>query len=273
MKQQKNEFKIVFISFGVIALVVVLMFIKSNLKQQDLEEKNILETQEVVDKMKDAKSITAENLLQRINSEEKINLIDIRSSNEFKKEHLLDSINISIDVIKENIDKFEKNETYILIDNSDSLEVMNLVSSDFKEKNIVNTYYLKGGLSKWKENFYPTISEGDPNSMVDQSKIKYINTDELKSLMENKKNLLIIDVRGKESYNTEKIPGSVNIPLDELERRVKEITIGKKVILYDDDSFTAFKAGVRLFDLGKFNVFTLSEGFIKWKEKNYPIEK
>jgi len=273
MKKQKNEFKIVIISFGIIALVVILMFFKINLKEKNTEQKNVLETQKEVDKIKSAKSINAAELLQRIQSKENITIIDIRSADEFEKEHLINSINLSSATINENISKLDKSLTYVLIDNTNTLEVMDLVSSSFAEKDIVNAYYLNTGLAGWKNNFYPTVSAGNPESIIDQSKINYINTDELKALIEKEKNLLIIDVRDKNSFNTERIPKSINIALSDIEKKIKEIPIGKQVIVYDDNSFLAFSAAVRLFDLGRKRTFTLSDGFIKWKEKNYPIEK
>jgi rhodanese-related sulfurtransferase len=58
-----------------------------------------------------------------------------------------------------------------------------------------------------------------------------------------------------------------------LEKRKKDIPIGKKIVLYDNDGLGAFKAGVRLFDMGFFNTFTLSDGLDAWKKKNYELVK
>jgi len=268
-----KNFKAMLIGFVLIAGIIILMLYKFDREEKLSAQENILEVEKALDLTKSARSIDSAELLAKINQQEKIILLDIRTAEEFKKEHLLNSINIPQDIFEENISKLKKELTYVLIDNTNTLEVLNLVGATLPKSGVKNVYYLDGGFNKWKNSFYSTISEGDPNSLSDQAKVTYITSDKLKETLSQEKNLFIIDVRGQKSFNAEHIPNAINIYVDEIEKRIGEVPYGKKIIIYDDDTLLAFKAAVRLFDLGKINIFTLSDGFGKWKEKKYPTEK
>ncbi len=48
----------------------------------------------------------------------------------------------------------------------------------------------------------------------------------------DKGNAVFIDTRGEESYNVEHVKGSLNIPLNSMETRYKELPKDKKIIAY-----------------------------------------
>lgn len=52
-------------------------------------------------------------------------------------------------------------------------------------------------------------------------KVPSISPDDLKKVMENNHNILIIDVREKREYESGHIPGAVHVPLRQLERLKK----------------------------------------------------
>ena len=90
--------------------------------------------------------------------------------------------------------------------------------------------------------------------------------------MTKETNLVFIDLRNEKDFQIRHLTGARNIFLESLEEKNKEIPLGKKIILYDKDSFGSFKGAVRLFDLGIFNVSALSDGFETLKEKGFSIE-
>lgn len=272
MEKNKNLTAIT-IGLILIILVVSVTFIKFNRKEKLIKQENIEEIEKIATETKEAKSIDAKTLLTKMGGEEKITLIDIRSSQEFQKEHLQKSTNIPFDTFEENLSQLDKNFNYIFIDATNSVEIINLVGIFLPKNGFKNVYYLEGGFNGWKNTFYPTVSAGYPNSLTDQAKISYIDSVKLKEFLDVEKNVFIIDVRGKNDYDTEHIPKAINIFVDDIEKKIKEIPLGKKIIIYDADTISAFQASVRLFDLGKMNVLTLSDGFGKWKEKGFPIEK
>lgn len=218
--------------------------------------------------------ISADDLLNKMHGKIPVIVIDVRGNDDFQKEHILDSQNIPLDSFGAAFDALDKSRDYAIVDsgvdNSGLFIARSLAGAQSWVKNI---YYLAGGFSAWKNEANPTVSAGNPNSFIDQSKVSYINSEQLKSSMQGENNLFLLDVRKSEAYADEHIPGAVNIFLDNLEKKRREIPLGKKIILYDNDGLWAFQAAVRLFDMGTLNVYALSDGFNAWKQKNYPVAK
>lgn len=64
--------------------------------------------------------------------------------------------------------------------------------------------------------------------------ISRITKEELKTKLDKKEELVIIDVRTDEAYNVnkQKIKGAIHIPLNELEKNINNIPKGKEIITY-----------------------------------------
>jgi 3-mercaptopyruvate sulfurtransferase SseA len=60
--------------------------------------------------------------------------------------------------------------------------------------------------------------------------IERVTVDELKKLMASDK-VLVLDVRGAEAYKDAHIPGSVSIPLADIEKHLDELKSAKKAIV------------------------------------------
>jgi len=214
--------------------------------------------------------ISAEELLSKINSQELVSLIDIRDEVSFKKEHLLDSQSMLPPDLESFLASFDRNKKYVLIGN-DGQDALEVITRLFSEDNYSNINYLTGGFSGWKQALGSTVNEGDPNSFTDQSKVSYIKSEDLKALLEKESNLLVIDLRKNATFQDGHIEGSMNIFLDDLEKKRAEILPGKKIILTDNNGLWAFQGAVRLFDMGIFNVLALSDGLDGWKSKGFEI--
>jgi len=91
--------------------------------------------------------------------------------------------------------------------------------------------------------------------------------------MDEKVDLYILDVRKNATFSEGHIKNAANIFLDDLETKYRDIPMGKEIVVYDNDGLWAFKAAVRLFDLGVFDVHALSDGLDRWKQKGYEIVK
>ena len=70
-----------------------------------------------------------------------------------------------------------------------------------------------------------------PKAEIKPEDVGRVSVDELILMLANKKPVVIIDVRGLDSY-TEKIKGALQIPLGETEARMKEIPRNKEIITY-----------------------------------------
>ncbi len=110
-----------------------------------------------------------------------INLIDVRTYDEFALGHIPNSINIdfnNFDEFKENIDLIDKNKaTYIYcLSGGRSSKAYAYLS----EKGFTNLYELDGGIMSWRKNSFPErnlISEVDELTLNDFNKL--IDSDKL----------------------------------------------------------------------------------------------
>jgi rhodanese-related sulfurtransferase len=86
-------------------------------------------------------------------------------------------------------------------------------------------------------------------------------------------NLVILDVRPKNEFETEHIPGAINLDYDghEFKKKVQNIDKGKNYIIY-------CRSGVRgeyfmgiMKDSGFPHVFNILGGFVGWKVSKLPL--
>ena len=276
LKEKNKNLTATVIGLGLIVMVVGIYFLKSyweNKKNPTTETS--INTPDDTSEKNNASSLSIQDLLTKISKKEKMIIIDIRSATDFKQEHLEDSKNIPLEKFKNNFQESDKNAQYILIDANSSADVIDLAGNFLPQKGFTKVFYLDGGFNSWKSNFFPTISDGDPTSIIDQAKVKYIDSDTLKKALDKNPHILIVDVRTKALYDQEHITGSVNIYVDDIEKKSNlfPVTGIPPIVLYDDDTISAFKADVRLFNLGRVNFLILSDNFQTWKSKGYPTEK
>lgn len=101
-----------------------------------------------------------------------------------------------------------------------------------------------------------------------------ISVDELILMMANKKPVVVIDVRHLDAYS-EKIKGALQIPVDEIEARLKEIPRTKEIVLYCacPTEATSNAAAVKLFQNGYKKVRALKGGWNRWVQAAGPTEQ
>lgn len=91
-----------------------------------------------------------------------------------------------------------------------------------------------------------------------------ITPEKAMALMEREKNLLIIDVRTRQEFESKSLPESINIPLDHIESIQERITNKeRKIILYSNGVTRSAKAYERLKEFGYTDVVILN-GLNEW---------
>ncbi len=113
--------------------------------------------------------------------------------------------------------------------------------------------------------------------IISQTKkqISEIKPEELKSWIDQKKNLVLVDVREKDEQEKGIIPGAKLIPRGFLELRVEE-QIPKKdqeVVLYCAGGTRSALAAKSLQELGYTNVHSLIGGYTQWANQHFPTYK
>lgn len=272
MQKNKNT-QALFIGLILIIAISMLTFLRNSADTERAREESEKISKEEDLMIESSPKISIEELSKKINSKEDLFIVDLRDNLSYEKEHIPNSENIPADSVIETLQSLNKDRSYVIVDFGPNDEMAALMANKLKSSGFANVAYLDGGFSKWKSGYYSVVSEGDPNSFTDQSKVTYIQTEALKKLMETEKNLVLIDVREVSLFKEGHLKNALNIPLANLEQRKKEIPMGRKIVLYDENGMLAFKAAVKFFDMGIFNTATLSDGLRAWREKKYEIVK
>jgi len=94
------------------------------------------------------------------------------------------------------------------------------------------------------------------------------------ALDEDAGRVIVIDTRDAESFAKEHIPGAVNIPADELPKRLSELAKDKDVVPYcwSVVCHLATRAALFLAEKG-YRVHELAGGIEYWKNYKMPLEK
>lgn len=269
MENKKNG-QLMALTIGGLLILAVAFFaiLMPLLKDRKNLEEDLQDARKTTEQ-KEASKMSPKELWQRIADREPITLVDIREPAGFDVEHIEKSINVSSDNI---VSSLEKGKAYVLIDDGSAGFSRNLAAA-LGEAGFMNISYLDGGFSAWKKANFPTVSAGDPQSIIDVSKVTFMKFEELRDTLQNEPdNVMLVDLRNPENFAQEHLKGAINIPLGELEKRKKELSPIKKIILYDDNQgLSAFQGAVRLFDLNVFEAYSVSEGLSSLKEKGLEI--
>jgi rhodanese-related sulfurtransferase len=122
-------------------------------------------------------------------------------------------------------------------------------------------YLLAGGIPAWKLAGYPMESV----ERIPRMPIISVKAPELKKMLEERKDLLLVDIRSEKSFKEGHIQGAINIPLYQLSQCYDEIPLNRTVVLIDDRGFRTFLAGSYLERKGV-KVMRLFAGMRGWQE-------
>lgn len=84
----------------------------------------------------------------------------------------------------------------------------------------------------------------------------------------------LLDVRTVEEYRMGHLPGAINIPLDQLGRRVKELPANKPVVVVCATGNRSVSGSRAVAAAGKYpKVYNLKGGTMAWARQGLPIER
>lgn len=87
------------------------------------------------------------------------------------------------------------------------------------------------------------------------------------------RDLRVVDVRKPLEFAVGHIPGAVNIPVDELDLRVDELSGDREVLVYCINGARTRRAEPVLLDHGIRTIYHLQGSFPAWIQAGMPIEK
>lgn len=87
-------------------------------------------------------------------------------------------------------------------------------------------------------------------------------------------NVIVLDVRPKEEFDLGRIPGAVNVPLDELEKRLGELPADTEIVAYCRGPYCilSFEAVAALRTKG-YRIHRLEDGFPEWVDAGFAVER
>jgi rhodanese-related sulfurtransferase len=99
--------------------------------------------------------------------------------------------------------------------------------------------------------------------------------DVYKKIQNNENNFVLLDVRTPQEYSKEKIAGSINLPVDQVESKIETLIPDKEktIFVYCLSGSRSTVAVSLMQSLGYTNVFDMISGLLAWRVYNLPLEK
>ena len=88
----------------------------------------------------------------------------------------------------------------------------------------------------------------------------------------NKQNALVVDVRAQKDFKRVRIANSVNIPANEIQNRLGELSKDRTIIVVDNSGNMAAAASKLLRGVGFTKVYVLDSGLVGWMRDKLPLE-
>jgi phage shock protein E len=100
-----------------------------------------------------------------------------------------------------------------------------------------------------------------------------LSAGEAKALLAKNSKVFLLDVRSPEEYGQAHLHGAQLIPLNELEKRVREVPRERPVLVYCAVGARSLKAAKLLTSKGFPEVYQISDGMVGWYKNGFPIDK
>ena len=88
----------------------------------------------------------------------------------------------------------------------------------------------------------------------------------------NKQNALVVDVRAQKDIKRVRIANSVNIPANEIQNRLGELSKDRTIIVVDNSGNMSAAASKLLRGVGFTKVYVLDSGLVGWMRDKLPLE-
>ena len=200
--------------------------------------------------------VSSKQLSEYLIKQEPLLLFDLRDKDRFEKSHIKGSVHAVCNAqSKEKImPKIPKNTKIILISEPEDFakETAEMMASFG-----LDAYFLAGGFSSWKGE----LSQGQTG--------KIITPDELAKKLDS---VFLLDVRDSSEFSEYQIPGSKNIPLEDLfdSKTLEKIPKDKEIVTICPHGNRAMVASFALARIG-IDSQTLADGLAGWNQVLKPV--
>jgi rhodanese-related sulfurtransferase len=123
------------------------------------------------------------------------------------------------------------------------------------------------GLPAWGQAGLPV--EGKPLPVFEA---QAVSAEQLSQMRGGAHGPVVVDVRDREEYQAFHLPGSVSMPLDTLEKRLRDLPRGREIVLVCHSGHQSPIAARVLHALGRSDLKRLDGGVVAWQQKGLPTE-
>lgn len=174
-----------------------------------------------------ASTVTPQDIRRALLLRQEIALLDIRHEAVFAKAHPLFAANMAADriAIESALRLPRKNAPIVLYDDGEGLTAQ--ACSQLEGLGYTDVCTLAGGLKAWREAGYEIFQDVNSYAKAFGELVETrrhtpsLSADEVASLIAEKADIAILDVRRFDEYTTMNIPGSISVPGAELVLRAK----------------------------------------------------
>ncbi|KKP96149.1 MAG: Rhodanese-related sulfurtransferase [Candidatus Moranbacteria bacterium GW2011_GWE1_36_7] len=274
-EEKQKEKNAIIIGFGLIFFVIIFTIARNTIFSSSTDQESDKKSfQSQFEDTFPYKTISSKELNKKIigsNKKDGLTLLDVRSFDNYIQEHIVDAINIPLDEFPVGSKIDSHNLIIIIGTNSQDKDVKTAIEK-LKQDNFENILVLAGGMDSWKQLIGATVTYGNPKSFVDQSKVSYLDPEQLNDALSQQVPVYIIDVRSTENFAKGHIAGAKNIPFEELEKRRLEIT-EKKIVVVGENELQEFQAGVQMYDMLLASPYIMRTAMPGWQNKGFALIK
>ena len=206
-------------------------------------------------------TLTCAELQEKMNKKENLQIVDVRTVQEYELGHLDQAILIPVDELRERMCELNPDIETILYC---KVGLRGYLAARIMEQNgFKNIKNLTGGLL--------TCPTPSPTLLTSINTQHQMNVDHLFDQYK-KTNAWIWDVREPDEYAFEHIENTTNIPLGKISERFHEIAKDQIIYVLCQSGIRSEQAVQQLSSAG-YKSILVQGGLTAWKAKNYPIQK
>ncbi len=102
---------------------------------------------------------------------------------------------------------------------------------------------------------------------------KDVTAKDAKALMDKNKNIFLLDVRTPQENSQGRLPGTVLIPINEIERRIAEVPKNKTIMVYCAVGSRSKPVAEFLSRNGYKEVYNMTDGIVGWYRNGFPLQR
>lgn len=262
-KKQSNSMLPAFIAVTLIIIVFGGFYLKRLNKEKVALEEKLAKTE----KIKDEETLEVPTISPKETSrairDEKFQFVDIREKDEFVLKHIEGSVNIPLSELEKKINLLSKTKTVVIIDRKASIN--GKILTEHLDSEGLTVKYLEGGIVNFAHNGYNLVTIGNPLIQSDKLKVTSYSAKEIVDQLLDGSRMLIVDTRSEVEFAMDSIRDSINIPLEDIERKKDKLPV-RSFVLLDKDPIRSFQAAVRVHDMDILGAYNCQDTFETFKK-------